>query len=166
MTKLEALELFEYNVWANERLLACCGELSPDEWSRDLGGSFPTLLEVVAHVVGGEWIWLRRWKGENPASPPDWFSDPSPTGLVDALEQVEAERLRFLRSLSPEDLERDVHHTLLDGSSGALPLSILLRHTMNHSTYHRGQIAAMLRRLDRTPPATDLLVYAMERGRV
>jgi uncharacterized damage-inducible protein DinB len=34
---------------------------------------------------------------------------------------------------------------------------------MNHSTYHRGQIAAMLRRLNVSPPSTDLLVYAAER---
>jgi uncharacterized damage-inducible protein DinB len=162
MTEREALDLFEYNVWANARLLARCAALSPDQWSRELGGSFSTLLSVVAHVVGAEWIWLRRWKGESPASAPAWYSDPSPTALMTALEQVEAERLQFLRSLTREDLDREVEYSLLDGSKGTLSLSILLRHVMNHSTYHRGQIAAMLRRLNVTPPSTDLLVYATE----
>jgi uncharacterized damage-inducible protein DinB len=159
----EALYLFEYNDWANARLFSRCAELSADQWSQELGGSFPTLLSVVAHVVGGEWIWLQRWKGESPTSAPDWFTCPSASALRNALEDVEAERRQFLRSLTKEDFERDVQYTLLDGSRGTLPLSTLLRHAMNHSTYHRGQIAAMLRQMNVAPPPTDLLVYAMER---
>jgi uncharacterized damage-inducible protein DinB len=54
MTEHEPLELFDYNVWANERLLACCGELSPDEWSRDLGGSFPTLLDARSSCTAAQ----------------------------------------------------------------------------------------------------------------
>jgi uncharacterized damage-inducible protein DinB len=163
MTEREALDLFEYNAWANARLLTRCAELSPDQWSQDLGGSFPTVLSAVAHIVGAEWIWLRRCRGESPTRAPDWFSNPSPPALMKALEQVEGDRLQFLRSLTKEDLEKEIGYSLLDGSEGVLPLSTLLRHVMNHSTYHRGQIAAMLRRLNVTPPATDLLVYAAER---
>jgi uncharacterized damage-inducible protein DinB len=163
MTEREALDLFEYNSWANARLLTRCVELSPDQWSRDLGGSFPNVLSVVAHVVVAEWIWLRRCRGESPTSAPDWFSNPSPTALMKALEQVESDRLQFLRSLRKEDLEKEVQYSLLDGSKGVLPLSTLLRHVMNHSTYHRGQIAAMLRRLNVAPPSTDLLTYEAER---
>jgi uncharacterized damage-inducible protein DinB len=82
---------------------------------------------------------------------------------MNALEQVEADHLQFLRSLTKEDLEKEVPYSLLDGSKGVLPLSTLLRHVMNHSTYHRGQAAAMLRRLNPTPLSTDFLVYAAER---
>ncbi len=35
----------------------------------------------------------------------------------------------------------------------------MLQHLVNHSTYHRGQVAAMRRQLDTVPLATDLLVY-------
>jgi uncharacterized damage-inducible protein DinB len=136
MTEREALDLFEYNSWANARLLQCCAELSPDQWSRDLGGSFPTVLSVVAHIVGAEWIWLRRCRGESPTTAPDWFGNPSPAALVKALEQVEADRLKFLLSLTNEDLEKEVRYSLLDGSKGVLPLATLLRHVMNHSLAH------------------------------
>jgi uncharacterized damage-inducible protein DinB len=159
----EVIELFEYNDWANARLLGACSSLSQEQWSQDLGGSYPTLLSVVAHVVGGEWIWLQRWTGESPRSVPDWFTDPTPSGLDDALEQVQQERRRFLGTLTDADLDREVPYTLLDGSKGALALSSLLRHLVNHSTYHRGQIASMLRRLNVAPPATDLLIFAQQR---
>jgi uncharacterized damage-inducible protein DinB len=121
------------------------------------------VLDVVAHIVGAEWIWLRRCKGESPTRAPDWFSNPSPPALMKALEQVEGDRLQFLLSLASEDLDKEVGYSLLDGSKGVLPLSTLFRHVMNHSTYHRGQLAAMLRRLNVTPPSTDLMIYAAER---
>jgi uncharacterized damage-inducible protein DinB len=163
VTLNEVVELFDYNDWANARLLEACGSLSRQQWSQDLGGSYPTLLSVVAHVVGGEWIWLQRWTGESPRSAPGWFTDPAPSNLEAALRHVEQERRRFLDTLTEEDLARVVSYTLLDGSKGALALSSLLRHLVNHSTYHRGQIASMLRRLNVDPPATDLLIFAQQR---
>jgi uncharacterized damage-inducible protein DinB len=163
MTRNEPLELIEYNEWANERLLKACANLSQNQWSQDLGGSYPTLLLLISHIVGAEWIWLRRWKGESPASAPDWLTRPSPSTLHKALKHVEQERRKFLEALSEDEFEREVHYTLLDGSKGALHLGVLLQHGVNHSTYHRGQIASMLRRLNVAPPATDLLVFAAER---
>jgi uncharacterized damage-inducible protein DinB len=157
------VELFDYNDWANARLLGACSSLSQANWSKDVGGSYPTLLSVVAHVVGGEWIWLKRWTGESPDSAPGWFKDPAPSSLQDALHQVQQERRRFLDTLTEIDLDREVPYTLLDGSKGAMALSTLLRHLVNHSTYHRGQIASMLRQLNVAPPATDLLIFAQQR---
>ena len=39
----------------------------------------------------------------------------------------------------------------------------MLRHIVNHSTYHRGQVASMLRQLGAEPAATDLFLYYAER---
>jgi uncharacterized damage-inducible protein DinB len=97
--------------------------------------------------VGAEWIWLRRWKGESPTSAPDWFTHPTPSTLNDALKHIEEERREFLKAFPEDDLQSEVQYTLLDGSKGVLPLCVLLRHAVNHSTYHRGQIASMLHRL-------------------
>jgi uncharacterized damage-inducible protein DinB len=34
---------------------------------------------------------------------------------------------------------------------------------VNQSTYHRGQVAAKLKRLGAEPPATDMIFWIMER---
>jgi uncharacterized damage-inducible protein DinB len=44
-------------------------------------------------------------------------------------------------------------------------LASLMQHLVNHSTYHRGQIALMLRQLDAVPPATDFVVFLREASR-
>jgi len=162
VTPQDASELYAYNDWANARLLACAEGLPPEDWTRDLGGAFPTLLGVVAHVVGSERVWLLRWRGETPKGRPAWMDAPTPAVLRAELTTVERERAAFLASLSQEELDRPMSYTLMDGSGATLPLGTLVRHTANHSTYHRGQISSMLRRLGAAPPATDLLVFAVE----
>ena len=163
MTPHEATELFAYNDWANDRLLSCAEGLPEEAWGRDLGGAFPTLLGLVAHVVGAERVWLIRWKEETPKGRPAWMADPSPPVLRAALSEVERDRAAFLATVTKEDLARPISYTLMDGSGATLPLEMLVKHAANHSTYHRGQIASMLRRLGAAPPATDLLVFAVER---
>ena len=164
MTPQEAIELFEYNDWANARLLSCAAEIPAEGWTRDMGGAFSTLIALTAHVVGAERIWLMRWKKETPKGRPAWMADPTPPVVRAVLEEVERERAGFLRTLAPEDLASPISYTLMDGSGATLPLATLVKHAANHSTYHRGQIASILRRLGAAPAATDLLVFAVERA--
>lgn len=44
----------------------------------------------------------------------------------------------------------------------AVKLVHLMQHVMNHSTYHRGQLAWMLRQLGTEPRATDFHVFLVE----
>ncbi len=165
MTPREAAELFEYNDWANARLLGCAAELPGEAWVRNLGGAFPTMLGLLAHMVGAERVWLIRFKGETPKGRPAWVADPNLPVLRAALAEVERERRAFLRTVTEEELARPISYTLMDGSGATLPLATLVLHTANHATYHRGQLASMLRRLGEAPPSTDLLLFAVERLR-
>jgi uncharacterized damage-inducible protein DinB len=49
-----------------------------------------------------------------------------------------------------------------DGLAFSHPLGQLIRHVVNHSTYHRGQLATLLRQLGQTPPSTDFTKYLRE----
>ena len=43
-----------------------------------------------------------------------------------------------------------------------LSLMHLMQHVVNHSTYHRGQVALMMRQLGAEPLATDFHVFLVE----
>jgi uncharacterized damage-inducible protein DinB len=43
-----------------------------------------------------------------------------------------------------------------------ISLAHLMQHLANHSTYHRGQIALMMRQLGAAPLATDFAMFLME----
>jgi uncharacterized damage-inducible protein DinB len=48
-----------------------------------------------------------------------------------------------------------------------ISLAHLMQHVANHSTYHRAQVALMMRQLAANPLATDFAMFLMEgrRGR-
>ena len=161
MTHLPTLvSLVAYTEWANRAVLAAAAARPADEWTRDVGGSFPTLQTVLAHAAGGEWVWLKRWLGERPTVPPPWVAGPTPDGLRAALDDVEAERQVWLAGLAPADVAEPFLYTLFNGTTSAEPLGVQMHHVVNHATYHRGQAAAMLRRLGAAPPPTDLIAWA------
>jgi uncharacterized damage-inducible protein DinB len=162
MTHADLLDLFRYNAWANARIGACLLELPQEALAQDLGGSFPTVRATFVHLVAAEWLWLERWRGVQPTAAPAWAATADLAGLLRQLREVEAGRDAFLAGLSEGDLGQACPFTLLSGKAASHRLQDLLVHVVNHSTYHRGQLAAMLRRLGTPAPATDFLVYRAE----
>ena len=59
-------ELYRYNQWANDRAFEAASGLTLEEFTRDLGNSYPSVRDTLTHVVWAEWIWLQRWKGNSP----------------------------------------------------------------------------------------------------
>ncbi len=162
MTTAEAMELFEYGSWANARTFAAAEALAREQLEASVASSFPSVLATLAHIVGAEWIWLRRWQGESPATAPAWAGGSTLAELRAELGVVQAERAAFLAPLTDADLERVVTYRGLDGAAFSHPLAQLVRHVVNHSTYHRGQVATQLRQLGRTPPNTDYTRFLRE----
>ncbi len=163
MTLSDLRHLFAYSRWASDRLIAAAAELTAEEWKRDLRSSFPSVAATVAHILGAEWLWLRRWQGESPTQLPGWVEESMPELLRAVNAEVHADRDQFMSTLGDVDLSRIVAYRRLNGEAGEQPLGDLMMHVVNHSTYHRGQVVTLLRQLDVTPPTTDLFVFNAER---
>lgn len=162
MTVAEAQRLFGYNAWANARLVAVLSGLSEDAFRTPVGSSFGSVRDTLAHILAGEWIWLRRAKGDNPTGPPSWVAAADRAGLLAKLAEIETERRDFLASLTQAQLDATITYRLLSGQEHRNTLAELLQHVVNHSTYHRGQAVTQLRQLGVTPPSTDLIAFLWE----
>lgn len=157
-------ELFGYNRWANARSLEAASKVSPADFTKEVGGSFASLRGTLAHMYGAEWIWLERWRGTSPASLPFSLDFPDVETIRTRWREVEREQREFLDFLDADRLAQVISYVNLKGESFAYPLGRMLQHVVNHSTYHRGQIATLLRQLGATPLSTDLLLYDDERA--
>jgi uncharacterized damage-inducible protein DinB len=162
MTLDDVLQLFAYNKWANDRMLGSLQPLTTEQFTRALGMSFPSVSATAAHIAAAEWVWLSRWKGTNPSAMPGWAMAPPLSDLTAKFAALEDERSDFLRSLSDADLARPLTYTLFSGASDTQPLVVLFQHIVNHGTYHRGQVAGMLRQLGGTPAPTDLIRWVRQ----
>src|SRR5262245_30542140 len=156
--------LYRYNSWAHERVLNAVSRVAQADFVRDLKSSHRSIRDTLTHVVWSEWIWLQRWKGVSPTtvfSPADF---PTVESLRERFQAVAAERSAFGGHLTAERLLQVVEYTNVKGEIWRYPLWQQLYHVVNHSTYHRGQVASMLRQLGAAPEATDFLVYFDEGG--
>ena len=158
MTLADIELLYAYNRWANSRLLAAASLLSSDLLVKDLGTSYRSVFGTLKHIAWGEWLWLDRWQERTPTgqSPLDCSDLPA---LRSRWSMIEREQTEFISSITQADLDRLISYENPAGTRWTYSLRHMLQHVVNHSTYHRGQVAATLRMLGAEPPATDLLPY-------
>ena len=152
-------DLYGYNRWANERVLEATAALDAERFTRDMGSSFPSVRDTLIHVLSSDWVWLERWHGRSPAArPAEWVLE-THAQVAERWRAIQDEREAFIETLSPASLETIIDYRTTRGEPYRGPLEQLLRHVVNHSTYHRGQITTMLRQLGATPASTDLVAY-------
>ncbi|MFZ0961874.1 MAG: DinB family protein [Terriglobia bacterium] len=163
MIPLETLrELYEFNYWARDRQFQTCATFPSEQFLRPMGNSFSSVRDTLAHLLVVEWIWLERWEGRSPAREDTkaFAAEKFPTleSLQAAWGPVEKGVRDFLRACSEERLSQPLSYTNFQGEVWTYPLWRILYHVVNHQTYHRGQIATLLRQLGATPLQTDYLV--------
>jgi len=169
MNREDVQLLFEYDRWANARVIQVTAALSAEQFARDLGGSFRSVRDTLVHIFGGEWIWLHYWREASPSfaflaelrSRRDALFNPAAIPSFAAVQakwaEVEKEQLEFVNGVTDESLGK-----LLPFRTTEVPLAHLMQHMANHSTYHRGQVALMMRQLGAEPVATDFHVFLVE----
>jgi uncharacterized damage-inducible protein DinB len=156
--------LYDYNSWANHRTLDACAALSEEQFTRDLGSSFRSVRDTLAHICEVEWLWLERWHGRSHNALPPAAEFPNLGSLRRRWDEVERNLLDYIASLTPEDIQRIIQHKTTQGVQQAAPLWQMLQHLVNHGTYHRGQVATLLRQLGAKPISTDMIFFYRERA--
>jgi uncharacterized damage-inducible protein DinB len=150
---------YAYNRWANARMFGSVAALSAADLTRPLGGSFGSVRDTLAHLLWAEKLWLGRWR-QDPVPVvyrPDEFS--SLDAITAYWRDFESDQTAFVRSVSPAALAATISYVNQQGERWAYPLGRMMQHVVNHSTYHRGQVANSLRSLGVAPAPTDFLEY-------
>jgi uncharacterized damage-inducible protein DinB len=169
MNKDDIQLLYEYDRWANNKVLQAASALSDEEFTRDLGGGFRSVRDTLVHVIAGEWGWLVYWK--EPTHGAGFLADlrnrrealfhpqafPNVAAVQAKWAEVEKEQAEFVNGVTNESLGKMLPFRTTEAS-----LAHLMQHLANHSTYHRGQVALMMRQLGAEPVATDFHVFLVE----
>jgi uncharacterized damage-inducible protein DinB len=157
--------LYDYNRWANGRVIDAVSKLSDEQFVQDLQSSHRSVRDTLTHILAAEWIWLERWKGVSPKAllnPADFQSLES---LKDRWAEVDRDYQEFIKGVTADSLAGVIAYKNTKGEEWSYPLWQMFQHVMNHSTYHRGQVVTMLRQLGAEVNAVDLLIYMDLRNR-
>ena len=164
--------LFEYHVWANEKWFSHLEQLSAtsnsDIFRAPVQSVFPSIAHTAAHMYLFDQLWLavlmERPTDEIFSMIGVWSQEAKGKSLEDVRQLfsrvVESYRTLLLRTSDP-----DKATTIEHPHYGRLEtrFSDILQHVVNHGTYHRGNITAMLRQLGHAGVATDYVFYLADR---
>jgi len=163
MKPAEMRDLFAFNAWANHRVLAAVETLTTDQFTKPLGSSFSSVRDTLAHICGVEWVWLERMEGRSPSAIPAATEYPDVAALRSRWAQTEKHWLEYVSRLDQAELDEAVDYTTLSFGASRDVRWQMMQHVVNHGTYHRGQVIAMLRQLGAKGASTDLIAFYRER---
>lgn len=154
--------LYAFNRWADGRVLEACRSLAPEQYAAEPVPGWSSVASTILHITMVTDGWLRGLSGEVVEK----FLTEADVATVDDAQRCldrAYETLERLPIRSPDWLSTPM--TLRGaGRTIVLPPWAILRHVVNHSSYHRGQVASKLKRYGVEQPATDLVFWAMEQS--
>src|SRR5260221_6881163 len=120
MTTQDLQTLLDYHYWARDRLLGALEPLSTEQLTRDLGSSFRSIRDTVAHILGAELAWYGRWQGGSPQAlgQADRLFPDLPT-LRAMWSDHEGKIRAFVANLGEEGVGRVFEYRLLSGQEAA-----------------------------------------------
>jgi uncharacterized damage-inducible protein DinB len=139
-------EIYPYNALVNAKILDVISQHPSKVTSR--------IREVVSHVLLVHQSWNNRMRGESAAMdlwkplPPEQWSSLNEANTMMSLTIIGQNRLQDLFTY---------HNT--KGVAFSNKFQDVLFHVINHSSYHRGQINAELRRAGVEPVITEYIFY-------
>ena len=143
------VRLYDHLEWADAAVIENLGRAAvPPEKA----------LEIFAHVLAAEKLWLERINGRGAAKIVVWpklaVKDCAP------LAKANANAFRMvLDSTAEAGLERTVTYTTSKGDEFTSTLGDILLHVALHCSYHRGQVAFAVRSGGGEPVNTDYINY-------
>jgi uncharacterized damage-inducible protein DinB len=157
----DIVALFTYDRWSNRKVLDACRELTAEQYVAEPVPGWSSVRSTVSHIALATEFNLRML-----ASDPDDRipTEPDLATVDNAAQLLECAYRRFeelLPTLTPERLNSLVTLRAI-GRSFTLPRWAILRHIVNHSTYHRGQLASKLKRFGIEQPNTDFFFWVIE----
>ena len=159
---MSVLRLYDYSCWANQKLLGAVSQLTPEEFTRTVGGSYGSVRNTLVHILSAEWGWLDRCGGLPRGERLKAEDYPTLESVLIVWRKVEAEMRAFLETVSDAELRNEISFAF-GGPPMTLSRGDILQHAVIHAVHHRGQIALMLRELGHAPGNFDFLFYAAER---
>jgi uncharacterized damage-inducible protein DinB len=152
--------LYDYNYWANARLIVAAKKVTAEQFLADAEFPYGGLRGTLAHIVEAEFGWRVRFQGQGHLAeeiPATAFPD---LASLEARWRDEEQSMRaYLAALRDENLEKPVAYPINDGKTRERILWHCLFSVVNHGTQHRSEAAALLTRFGQSPGDIDFTVF-------
>jgi len=141
------LKLYRYNAWSNKRVM----DTLIRQDVRD-----EKILSIMGHIVAAQYLWLHRIKGLPPANVKLW-GEYTLEQLVQMADEVGRLWLDYVETT--DNFNRELTYRNYTNDPYTNNVENIMIHLVNHSSYHRAQVALLLRQKGFEPINTDFITY-------
>ena len=154
------LKKFEYNHWANLRLLYCAAKVTADQWAAPDDYSRGSLHEAMFHILRVEEGWLYFCQhGERGKGLQEIDQFPTPDSLRPYADQQLATQKALIENVDEAGLTKTLVARGGDGEEYTMVIWQVLTHVLYHSAQHRSEAAALLTAYGQSPGDLDFLFF-------
>ncbi len=163
MAQLE-LQLYDYNEWANRQIFNRLKELSKDVYRQEVHSVFPSISHVLAHVYLSDLGWIEVFSGKSMDYSLRLQEQLKEETVLKGIKEMEAMFLKLSEryKMFLSEIENTDKPLVIENPNGDLMETSVFEqvpHVVNHGTYHRGNITAMLRQMGYASVPTDYGLY-------
>ena len=159
MNKQDILLLYQYNQWANAKILNAASNVTQEQFVAPASFPHGGLRGTLVHALSAEWIWRTRWEGTSPTHLLKASDFPDFQSLRMRWADEEGHLLNFVENITEERLNSTFDYTNTSGQPFTRVVWQAMAHVANHGTQHRTEAAAMLTDLGHSPGDIDLIVF-------
>ncbi|MGE7595721.1 DinB family protein [Peribacillus frigoritolerans] len=164
MNHLEpVLEMYNYHAWANGVIIDRLNELPEHIYHKEIQRGFSSVSKVLSHIYLTDYTWFDIISGIS--------MDEAMASSSELKEEVEKKSIEEMKKiyidlyernkalLSTEDMEKVMVVDNPYAGSLETTISESVLHVVTHGSYHRGNIATMLRQMGHTSVMQDFGLY-------
>lgn len=159
----DILLIYEYNYWANKRILAAAEKVTQEQFLASATFPYGGLRGTLVHILDAEFGW-RTFFQKNDWSAPELKAEDFPNlASIQARASLEEKEMRaYLATLRDEDMNVHRSYDTPEGHHRDRILWHCLLHVVNHGTQHRSEAAALLTDYNSSPGDLDFTVFLNE----
>lgn len=157
------LEMYNYHAWANGVIIDRLNELPEHIYHKEIQSGFSSVSKVLSHIYLTDYAWFDIISGIS--------MDEAMASSSELKEEVEKKSIEEMKKtfmdlyernkalLSTVDMEKIMVVDNPYAGSLETTISESVLHVVTHGSYHRGNIATMLRQMGHTSVMQDFGLY-------
>ncbi|MCY9140477.1 DinB family protein [Peribacillus frigoritolerans] len=157
------LEMYNYHAWANGVIIDRLNELPEHVYHKEIQSAFSSVSKVLSHIYLTDYAWFDIISGISMDEAMAYSSELKEEVEKKSIEEMKKtfmdlyERNKAL--LSTVDMEKVMVVDNPYAGSLETTISESVLHVVTHGSYHRGNIATMLRQMGHTSVMQDFGLY-------
>ena len=155
-------EIYDYNYWANQKILDAAEKVTPEQFAAPTDHSFVSLHGTLVHILDTEWGWRTLLQGKGFTTDLKPENLPTVADIRQRWHEDEEAMRAYVDSLRNEDLSGIIRYEIDGGVIRERVLWHCLYHVVNHGMQHRAEAAHLLTRYGQSPGDLDFTVYLNE----